>query len=80
MFSENFQCYCVHQIGALSHPKPPGKVLLGVKQACNKTFREQMPVEFVAVAQQHAERDLRFGENAAYSNEKLRECDGLPKN
>jgi hypothetical protein len=55
-------------------------VLLGVKQACNKTFREQMPVEFVAAAQQHAERDLRFGENAAYSNENLRECDGLPKN
>ena len=41
---------------------------------------EWVAVEWVAVAQQHAERDLRFGENAAYSNEKLRECDGLPKN
>ena len=41
---------------------------------------EWVAVECVAVAQQHAERDLRFGENAAYSNEKLRECDGLPKN
>ena len=60
MFSENFQCYCVHQIGALSHPKPPGKVLLSVKQACNKAFREQMPVEFVAVAQQHAEREFEI--------------------
>ena len=56
MFSENFQCYCVHQIGALSHPKPPGKVLLCVKQACNKAFREQMPEEVVAVAQQHTEQ------------------------
>ena len=26
--------------------KPLGKVLLGVKQACNKAFREVMPVEF----------------------------------
>ena len=34
--------------------KPLGKVLLGVKQACNQAFREMMPVEFVAVAQQHA--------------------------
>ena len=41
---------------------------------------EWVAIEWVAVAQQHAERDLRFGENAAYSNEKLRECDGLPKN
>ena len=30
-----------------------GKVLLGVKQACNQAFRALMPVEFVAVAQQH---------------------------
>ena len=30
--------------------KPLGKVLLGVKQACNQAFREIMPVEFVAVA------------------------------
>ncbi|MCR5818372.1 MAG: hypothetical protein K6F89_04650 [Prevotella sp.] len=37
--------------------KPLGKVLLGVKQACNKTFREVMPVEFVASAQQHAGQD-----------------------
>lgn len=36
--------------------KPLGKVLLGVKQACNKAFRELMPVEFVAMAQQHAEQ------------------------
>lgn len=34
--------------------KPLGKVLLGVKQACNQAFREMMPVEIVAVAQQHA--------------------------
>ncbi|MBR1545293.1 MAG: hypothetical protein IJ633_00655 [Prevotella sp.] len=36
--------------------KPLGKVLLGVKQACNQVFREVMPEAFVAVAQQHAER------------------------
>ena len=36
--------------------KPLGKVLLGFKQACNKAFREVMPVEFVAVAQRHAEQ------------------------
>lgn len=36
--------------------KPLGKVLLGVKQACNKAFREVMSVEFVTVAQQHAQR------------------------
>ena len=41
--------------------KPLGKVLLGVKQACNKAFREQMPVEFVAVAQQHAEQSRENG-------------------
>ncbi len=34
--------------------KPLGKVLLGVKQACNQAFRQMMPVEVVAVAQQHA--------------------------
>lgn len=36
--------------------KPLGKVLLGVKQACNKAFREVMPEEVVAVAQQHTEQ------------------------
>ncbi|MBQ9677466.1 MAG: hypothetical protein IJV44_04945 [Prevotella sp.] len=36
--------------------KPLGKVLLGVKQACNQVFREVMPEAFVAVAQQHAEQ------------------------
>ena len=36
--------------------KPLGKVLLGVKQACNQAFRKLMPVEFVAVAQQHAKK------------------------
>ena len=41
--------------------KPLGKVLLGVKQACNQVFREVMPVEFVAVAQQHAERARENG-------------------
>ncbi len=30
--------------------KPLGKVLLGVKQACNQAFREMMPMEFVAMA------------------------------
>ena len=34
--------------------RPLGKVLLGVKQACNQVFREVMPKEVVAVAQQHA--------------------------
>ena len=34
--------------------KPLGKVLLGVKQACNQAFREVMPEGVVAVAQQHA--------------------------
>lgn len=34
--------------------KPLGKVLLGVKQACNQVFRELMPEGFVAVAQQYA--------------------------
>lgn len=34
--------------------KPLGNVLLGVKQACNKVFREVMPEAFVVVAQQHA--------------------------
>lgn len=34
--------------------KPLGKVLLGVKHACNKAFREIMPAKFVAMAQQHA--------------------------
>ena len=41
--------------------KPLGKVLLGVKQACNKAFREVMPVEFVTVAQQHAQRSRENG-------------------
>ena len=41
--------------------KPLGKVLLGVKQACNQAFRELMPVEFVAVAQQHAEQSRENG-------------------
>ena len=41
--------------------KPLGKVLLGVKQACNKAFREVMPEEFVAVAQQHAEQSRENG-------------------
>ena len=41
--------------------KPLGKVLLGVKQACNQAFREVMPVEFVAVAQQHAKQDRNNG-------------------
>ena len=41
--------------------KPLGKVLLGVKQACNHAFREVMPVEFVAVAQQHAKQDRNNG-------------------
>ena len=41
--------------------KPLGKVLLGVKQACNKAFRELMPVDFVAVAQQHAEQKREIG-------------------
>jgi len=34
--------------------KPLGKVLLGVKQACNQVFRQMRAEPFVAVAQQHA--------------------------
>ena len=41
--------------------KPLGKVLLGFKQACNKAFRELMPVEFVAVVQQHAQQSRENG-------------------
>lgn len=41
--------------------KPLGKVLLGVKQACNQAFREIMPVEFVAVAQRHAKQKRENG-------------------
>lgn len=41
--------------------KPLGKVLLGMKQACNQAFRKLMPVEFVAVAQQHAKQDRNNG-------------------
>ena len=41
--------------------KPLGKVLLGFKQACNRAFREVMPVEFVAVAQQHAQQAREHG-------------------
>ena len=41
--------------------KPLGKVLLGVKQACNQAFRELMPVELVAVAQQHARQSRDNG-------------------
>ncbi|SEA45968.1 hypothetical protein SAMN04487851_106142 [Prevotella sp. tc2-28] len=41
--------------------KPLGKVLLGVKQACNQAFRRVMPVGVVAVAQQHAGRRRENG-------------------
>ena len=41
--------------------KPLGKVVLGLKQACNKAFRELMPVEFVAVAQQYAKQSRDNG-------------------
>ena len=41
--------------------KPLGKVLLGVKQACNQAFRELMPKEVVAVAQQHAQQKRENG-------------------
>ena len=41
--------------------KPLGKVLLGVKQACNRAFREVMAEEVVAVAQQHAQRERGNG-------------------
>ena len=41
--------------------KPLGKVILGVKQACNRAFREMMPEGVVAVAQQHAERERGNG-------------------
>lgn len=41
--------------------KPLGKVLLGIKQACNQAFREIMPTELVAVAQQHARQSRDNG-------------------
>ena len=41
--------------------KPLGKVLLGVKNACNQAFREIMPVELVAAAQQHARQSRNNG-------------------
>ena len=41
--------------------KPLGKVLLGVKQACNQAFRALLPVEYVAVAQQHARQSRDNG-------------------
>lgn len=41
--------------------KPLGKVLLGVKQACNQVFRQMMSESFVAVAQQHAEQSRGNG-------------------
>lgn len=41
--------------------KPLGKVLLGVKQACNQAFRAIMPVKFVAVSQQHAKQSRENG-------------------
>ena len=41
--------------------KPLGKVILGVKQACNRAFREVMPEGVVAVAQQHAKRERGNG-------------------
>ena len=41
--------------------KPLGKVLLGVKQACNRAFREVMPEGVVAVAQQHAQQKRENG-------------------
>jgi hypothetical protein len=41
--------------------RPLGKVLLGVKQACNQAFCEVMPVGFVAAAQQHASEKRENG-------------------
>lgn len=41
--------------------KPLGKVLLGVKQACNQAFRVVMPKGVVSVAQQHALRERGNG-------------------
>ena len=41
--------------------KPLGKVILGVKQACNRAFREVMAEEVVAVAQQRAQRERGNG-------------------
>lgn len=41
--------------------KPLGKVILGVKQACNQAFREMMPEGVVAVAQQHAQQKRENG-------------------
>ena len=41
--------------------KPLGKVLLGVKQACNQAFKKIMPNAFVAVAQQHASQSRTNG-------------------
>ena len=52
--------------------KPLGKVLLGVKQACNQAFREMMPVEFVAVTQQHAEQKDSNMQNTRAPQKELR--------
>ena len=41
--------------------KPLGKVLLGVKQACNQAFRKVMPEEVVTAAQQHAKQARENG-------------------
>lgn len=41
--------------------KPLGKVILGVKQACNRAFREMMMEGVVAVAQQHARQSRNNG-------------------
>ena len=41
--------------------KPLGKVILGVKQSCNRAFKEVMPEGVVAVAQQHAKRERGNG-------------------
>ena len=41
--------------------KPLGKVLLGVKQACNQAFRNVMAEDVVSVAQQHARQKRENG-------------------
>ena len=43
---------------------PLGKVILGVKQACNRAFREEMPEGVVAVAQQHTEQKSAAGKTS----------------
>lgn len=55
MVTNDARLFTYHPLRNEKMEKQLGKVLLGVKQACNHAFREVLPVEIVAVTQQHAE-------------------------